>query len=235
MQTAATSISLRSLPRVRREQPMSTSDRLSRLQSEILARDAMIEEMDHRVKNHLQLIASYARSLAREPGETAAHVAHEIATRLSMVAAIHDVLHMNRASDCVEARSFLTRVCHSLADGQHQIDVVCDEDLTLSAEELAPVGMILVEAVCNCLKHGFPQGRAGSVAVAFRRHDGERILEIFDDGIGFDPTASPGGGSGLRLMQAFAKRLRGDFAISRNRTFGATVKLILPMPLAGAD
>lgn len=198
------------------------------LQAEICARDAMIEEMDHRVKNHLQLIASYARNLARDPGETAAHVASEIAVRLGMVAAIHDALHLTRGKEGVAAPIFLSQVCRSLADGEHQIKVVCDQDLVLDADELAPVGMILVEAVCNCLKHGFPPGQSGIVVVSFRRRDTCRILEISDDGVGLSPAVTVGQGSGLRLINTFARRLHATLALTDNLGHGTLLRLSLP-------
>lgn len=204
------------------------SDPVSRLRSELSARDAMIEEMDHRVKNHLQLLASYARSLARDPGETAAHVASEIAMRLSMVAAIHDALHMTRGKEDVAASIFLPRVCKSLSDGQNVIKVVCDPTVNLDPEELAPVGMIVVEAVCNSLKHGFPMGRSGAVTVAFQQQGADRVLEISDDGVGLAPILPVTHGSGLRLIEAFARRLRGTLNITSNSRGGTTVRLVLP-------
>jgi two-component sensor histidine kinase len=211
---------------------MTPSDPLSRLRSELSARDAMIEEMDHRVKNHLQLLASYARSLARQPGETAAHVASEIAMRLSMVAAIHDALHMTRDKEAVLASIFLPRVCMSLFNGDNPIRVQCDQGLSLDAEELAPIGMIVVEAVCNSLKHGFPSGRAGAVTVTFRQPGLHRILQISDDGVGL-PVVAVRSGSGLRLIEAFARRLRGALDISPNGEGGATVRLTLPAARQG--
>jgi len=200
----------------------------SMLRAELSARNAMIEEMDHRVKNHLQLIASYARNLARDPGETAAHIAGEIAVRLTMVAAIHDALHLRRGKDGVSAPIFLAQTCRSLADGEHQIQVVCDEDLLLDADEMAPVGMILVEAVCNCLKHGFLPGQSGAVTVSFRRRGEHRVLEVSDDGIGLSPAIAAGQGNGLRLINAFARRLRASLAVTDNVGRGTLLRLILP-------
>lgn len=200
----------------------------ARLQAELCARNAMIEEMDHRVKNHLQLIASYARNLARAPGETAAHLASEIAIRLGMVAAIHDALHLTRGKEDVAAPIFLSQVCRSLADGEHQIQVVCDQDLVLDANELAPIGMILVEAVCNCLKHGFLPGQPGTVIVSLRGGDACRVLEVSDDGAGLSPAIPVEQGSGLRLINAFARRLHATLSLTDNPGHGARLRLTLP-------
>jgi two-component sensor histidine kinase len=201
---------------------------LAALSAEICAQSAVIAEMDHRIKNHLQLLASYARNLARAPNETAAHLASEIAARLSMVAAVHESLHLTRHGQPPAAASFLWKVCASLQDGEHTVTVDCGSQVTLQPDELAPTGMILTEAICNSLKHGFPLGRVGAVHVTFHEISGRRVLEICDNGTGFPAGISPPGGSGLRLIAAFAKRLRSELVFESRPGRGVCVRVTFP-------
>jgi PAS domain S-box-containing protein len=85
---------------------------------------------------------------------------------------------------------------------------VAGTDAVLDARRATTVGLIVIELVTNALQHGFPDGRDGSVAVAFCRRDRDYELRVGDTGVGMatimptDPSAL-----GLRLVQLYAQRL----------------------------
>lgn len=190
------------------------------------ARDAAILEMDHRIKNHLQLLASYVR-LAGRRGLTVEELAEDVAEKLVAIAGAHDALHRTGGAGFGPARPFLETVVAAFGGSPHAIHVTCDVDLQLPAEELAPLGMILSEAVSNALKHAFPGGRSGAIWVRLGEAQGRRTLTIRDNGVGVPDL--PGcriGGRGL--IETLARQLGGCARLARRRAGGALVSVVYP-------
>jgi len=107
--------------------------------------------------------------------------------------------------------------------GQHEIELVVEEELPADAARDREVLRIAQEALQNALKHA----RASRVAVRLRADGGRLVLEIEDDGDGFDPNA---GGIrsrrlGLTSMEERAQRLGGTLEIRSARGSGTTVRL----------
>lgn len=201
------------------------------LKAALCDRCAKLREMDHRIKNNLQLLASYTRHLARTSRETAQHQADDIAARLLMVASVHNALH-NAFAQEAPGLEFLRQVCAPLEDGRHPIRVFGDERVAFAADELASVGMIVTEAVCNSLKHGFPAGRNGCVELKLESTDGGRRILVTDTGIGLRPVVEQRHGSGMQLMERFARHLGGAFAIGPGEAGGVAISVDMPLRAA---
>ena len=77
--------------------------------------------------------------------------------------------------------------------------------------------MILTELITNAVKHAFPGGRSGTIAVSLNKTDGGAVIEVADNGIGFpagfDMAASVS--LGLTLVRSLAGQIQGDFRIER--------------------
>lgn len=190
------------------------------------ARDTAVLEMDHRIKNHLQLLASYVR-LAVRRGPTAEELAEDLAEKLVAIAGAHDALHRAGGAGFGLARPYLETIVAAFLGSPHRIHVTCDSELKLPAEELAPVGMIVSEAVSNALKHAFPAGRQGAVWVRLEEADGRRTLTIRDNGVG--APEMPGRRiSGWGLIETFARQLGGCARLGRWRAGGALVSIVYP-------
>jgi two-component sensor histidine kinase len=91
--------------------------------------------------------------------------------------------------------------------------------LHLGIDQAIPCGLIVNELLTNCLKHGFPDGRTGTVSIRFRRlPDGRRELSVADDGVGMlekQGWDSPGS-LGLRLVRDLARQLEGEISLETN-------------------
>lgn len=168
----------------------------------------LIQEMDHRIKNHLQLLASYARLASQRRGLTAGELAEDLADKLSAIAGAHDALHRAAGLHTVPALPFLQTLIAAFPQEPHPIAVACDTGLMLPAGELANLGMIVSEAISNALKHAFPNGAAGSVQVELSESGKCLRLTVRDDGVGF--AAQAGGRiSGQGLIEALGRQLGG--------------------------
>jgi len=175
-------------------------------------REVLLQEMQHRVANSLQIIASVlllkARTVKSEETRTHLQDAHD---RVMSVAAVQQ--HLQSSVGDVEIGPYLTKLCESLATsmiGESRpltLEVRAD-DATISSHEAVSLGLIVTELVINALKHAFPGGRAGRVLVDYRLGQAGWTLSVTDDGIGRPPpSATTKVGLGTSVVEALASQL----------------------------
>jgi len=187
-------------------------------------RDTVIEEMDHRIKNHLQILAAYARSASQRRGLTAGELAEDLADKLSAIAEAHDALHRAGGRGFGLAFPFLQTLAAAFAGSRHRIHITCDPALQLPAAELPPVGMIVSEAISNALKHAFPPERDGDIWVRLAESNGRVTLAIRDSGMGMTDL-DHARNSGRGLIETLAHQLGGRARIGSANFGGAEVQV----------
>ena len=185
-------------------------------------KEILLREMQHRVANSLQIIASILLLKARtvQSAETRLHLedAHQ---RVMSVAAVQQQLHASKPSERIELASYLSRLCETLAasmigDGR-QISVrVQAEGGTASSTEAVSIGLIVTELVINSLKHAFVGDRAGSlIMVSYEAADGNWRLAVSDNGSGGPQDGvDRATGLGTSIVEALARQLDGQVRVS---------------------
>lgn len=193
------------------------------LQSAVDEREMLVREMNHRIKNSLQLVSSIVglqlQKLAGSPGETALRDAQ---ARISAIAKVHERLYAGARLDRVDAAPYLNDLSRDLVRTLAVDDglklTVRAAGLSLPPDEIIPVGMIVCELVTNAIKHG---GHRGTVHVILKpRGNDALMLCVTDKGSGF-PAGIPstgGKGLGLRVAEALAQQLGSELEIKRTRT-----------------
>jgi len=190
---------------------------LEREKDELLRqKDLLLDEMNHRVNNSLQIIASIlmlkAQTVQSEETRRHLHDAHE---RVMAVATVQEQLHPIPFGAEIEARNYLTRLCESLAasmilDNQPvSIRVVAGEGSTTS-EQAVSMGLIATELVINALKHAFPGGAKGTILVGFESTASAWRLSVSDNGVGISrdlPEAPVRIGLGTSIVEALGRQL----------------------------
>ena len=187
-----------------------------RTESLLREKHVLLQEMEHRIANSLQIIASIllmkARSVSSE--ETRQHLrdAHE---RVMSVAAVQSHLRAGDDIQQIEVKPYLTKLCASLAgsmiggDQPPILTVVSDDGLIGSAEAVS-LGLIVTELVINALKYAFPARHDGArILVTFESSGIDWRLTVSDNGVGKALPASTGsGGLGTAIVEALAKQLQ---------------------------
>jgi len=192
-----------------------TSARLAeKLKDELVARnEVLLKELQHRVANSLQIIASVLMQSARrvQSEETRTHL-HDAHNRVMSIATLQSQLAI-KSSDDVELRKYLKELCASIGasmiDDHDRITLVSTVDDTVTPANVAvSLGLVVTELVINALKHAFP-GRIqkGNIKVDYANHEGNWTLAVDDDGSGMsaEEDATPGLGTGI--VEALAKQL----------------------------
>jgi two-component sensor histidine kinase len=199
-------------------------------------RDVLLQEMQHRVGNSLQIIASIllikARTVRNE--ETRLHL-HDAHKRIMSIAAMQKQLDAGRHGEAIAIGPYLTRLCETLAGSmigeQRPITLeVHAQDGSATSEEAVSMGLIVTELVLNALKHAFPDGREGRVLVAYDVAGSSWRLSVSDDGIGRPDDNAPETvpGLGTNLVEALANQLEGR--VERRMDASGTVVSITHAP-----
>tara|TARA_R110002051_G_scaffold14460_5_gene46831 strand:- start:683 stop:1402 length:720 start_codon:yes stop_codon:yes gene_type:complete len=173
-------------------------------------------EIDHRVRNSLQTIASIIKVSARGITDAKAkEVLSLVERRLSAVASLHSELMGSDGAGVVAADAYLLRVGSLLADiapPNVSVFVKADEHL-LDARQASAIGMIASEFTANSIKHAFPDDQIGNVDISLKR--GSNLtwtLTCQDNGVGDqsdDARDFSRTGLGEMLMESAALQLGG--------------------------
>jgi len=179
----------------------------------IQEKEVLLQEVQHRVANSLQIIASVLMQNARkmQSDESRMHLtdAHQ---RVMSVAAVQRQLAESRLGD-VAVKPYLGQLCASLGASMiadhDQLSIVVDGDgSTTSPEVSVSLGLIVTELVINALKHAFPDGRKGRIEVAYRSNAEGWSLSVRDDGVGMPAAGPPArAGLGTSIVTALATQL----------------------------
>jgi two-component sensor histidine kinase len=187
----------------------ASRDRFAALAAE---REVLLREVNHRVGNSLQIIASLlhlqANSASRDDVKAALTNAMG---RVAAVAQVHRRLYTSHDLKSVLLNQYLEAL---LEDLRRSAESNRMSRLTLKAEaiEIDPdravaIGIIVNELVMNAVKYAYPDG-AGPIHVELKLRGDDILLSIADDGVGLDDNADPRGtGMGQRIVTAMAAKL----------------------------
>jgi PAS domain S-box-containing protein len=162
-----------------------------RLKDELVReKEILLKEVQHRVGNSLQIIASVLLQRARtvQSEETRKYL-EDAYQRVMSVASLQKHLAASAVGQ-VAVKPYLEKVCASIEaslvyePGLVQLIVEADES-TATAEACASIGLIATELVINALKHAFPT-RVGKIIVAFCSEGAGWTLSVSDNGVGID-------------------------------------------------
>ncbi|HWH22115.1 MAG TPA: histidine kinase dimerization/phosphoacceptor domain -containing protein [Allosphingosinicella sp.] len=195
-------------------------------------RELLLREMQHRVKNNFQtILAMISLQMKKFPTDEGRRIAARLAENIQAMALAHDQLSPTREGEVVQLRTYLEALVASIEKPFENVLLEVEaEDMAVEIDQAVPLGLVVNEAVTNAVKHAFDPEKGGAVRILLRPHGaGEAMLSIADNGTGIHEKEAPG--SGLKLMEALARQLRGrvDRASSEE---GTTVCLIFPRPVS---
>jgi len=184
----------------------------------------MLNEIHHRVKNNLQVVQSLLKMSVRSlPVGEARSVTMTTAQRVFAMAMVHEHLYQTKDLAGISVSKYLHDLFAGVADsnvalhGQVRIAFDCD-DLLLNLDHAIPFGLLVNELLANCLKHGYPDGRKGTVTVSVHRVQDAVNLVFQDDGLGlpegFDAATCTS--MGLKLAASLSHQLGGKLNFTSN-------------------
>ncbi len=183
----------------------------------------LLQELQHRVANSLQIVASVLMQSARkvQSEEARGHLT-DAHSRVMSIAALQQQLTASRLGE-VELRTYFTALCDSIGASmihdRNRITLgVTVDDTRMSADESVSLGLIVTELVINSLKHAFPgRTQKGMITVDYRAEGSGWALTVADDGVGMPSgDAETAKGLGTSIVNALAKQLDAKVVVADN-------------------
>ncbi|MGE0398624.1 MAG: sensor histidine kinase, partial [Kofleriaceae bacterium] len=198
-------------------------------------REALLKEIHHRVKNNLQVISSMLNLQARRITDPRfKNVFDESQQRIQTIALVHERLYQSRDLAAIGFDDYLKSLVANVMSAQNaaarNVTATTDvEGISLPIQRAIPCGLIVNELVTNALKHAFPDGRAGSIAVTMKPSGDHVELVVSDDGVGLPSSLDPAKAKtlGLDLVYTFAEQLDATVDVTSTTT-GASFTLRFP-------
>lgn len=212
---------------------VATTKRVRALRELVEQKDMLAEELQHRVRNNLQLVNSMLVSHARTAKDVPMRRGIDmIVRRVTTLAKIHDHLLGSGLSRTIDFGPYLEALCATLPelqdDAARTIELVCRTSplpLPLDLDAVTALGMAVAELVTNSYGHAFPD-RVGTIEVKLASLvAGGARLTISDDGVGFEAGAE-NKRRGLGLVRRLAQQA--GAAIDLRSGHGTTWTLTLP-------
>ena len=194
-----------------------TDARLSeRLKDDLLREKGILfQELQHRVANSLQIIASVLMLSARRvSAESRGHL-QDAHSRVMSVATLQQQLAESRLGD-VKLRPYFTELCASIGasmihDRETLTLSVEADDGVATADASVSLGLIVTELVINAVKYAFPTQKPDAlVHVTYESQGDNWKLIVSDNGVGAAATAAVGsapGGLGTIIVKALVQQL----------------------------
>ena len=192
----------------------------------------LLHEVEHRVKNNLQLVSSLLQFQARRTGDPHVRAAlQEVHERVSALSTVHRRMFRSGDPGRFDVAQALRDIVEDAAarNGRRDIRFELDvEAMEAPASEAAPFALLINEVLGHGLRHGFPEGRAGRVAIRARRNGALFRIEISDDSAltSGETRAALAGPAGI--VEVLRRQLKADIAWGDNFP-GLQVTIDLPV------
>jgi two-component sensor histidine kinase len=195
-------------------------------------KETLLQEMQHRIANSLQIIASILMLKARtvQSEETRSHL-QDAHNRVMSVATVQQQLQASAHGAPIELGPYLTRLCDALGAsmiGDSRpivLKVEADAGTAVSGDAVS-IGLIITELVINTLKHAFPSGGEGRISVRYAADGADWRLSVSDDGVGLqEADRRSRTGFGTRIVEALAHQLKASVEITTHSQ-GMTVSIV---------
>jgi len=207
-----------------------------RTEALLAEKELLIQEVHHRVKNSLQVVASLVSLQSNRLHDPAQkEIFSALRHRITAISLVHEKLYGQTSGGRPDLGEYLVELLKlqyprdGLATGNitwaiHADPVVAGVDYCIDT------GLILTELVANAHKHGLTPRGGGKLEVEIRIRESRLGIEVCDDGPGFPTDFRPeaAAGLGFRLILALLQRHEGTLVTSS--TPGAVVRVELKLP-----
>lgn len=206
-----------------------------RIKDALLQKDMLLREVHHRVKNNLQVVHSLLDLQAMKVSDPEAVSAlRDSQNRVRSMSLIHQTLYQSTSVAKVDFNQFLSELLVGLTEayrsGTGRVDIrVQADEVRLPIHEAIPCGLIVNELVSNALKHGFADGRSGSIWITLQQQGREITIRVANDGapIADDSALRRNGSLGLQLVNLFTRQIRGKLEVQRADPVSFTIRFEL--------
>lgn len=207
------------------------------MEASLQEKTLLLNEVHHRVKNNLQIVASLLEIQSRSAGEAAREVLRDSKSRVRVIALTHQLLYEGTNFANLELGPYLRNLSQLLKQtylGETtgiEVEVqVPDQGMKIDLQRAIPCGLIVNELVTNAFKHAFIGREHGSIRIKAGQEGVDRgFLDVADDGVGmpagFDAPAAKT--MGFQLVQMLAQQIGADYVLETEA--GTRLRFTFPL------
>jgi len=197
-------------------------------------KELLLSEIHHRVKNNMQIMANLMDLKAMVINEqNALSVFYDTRDRLKSLALLHEKLYESQDSGKVKLHTYLKELAENIifaisGDKNISFDMFKSDPVEVTFDKAITLGMLMNEIIVNSMKHGFHNMNGGLITIGLSKEHGELILDIADNGTGFDATSvlKDSQTLGLNLITGFIRELNGSYELHSDS--GVQYKIRIP-------
>jgi two-component sensor histidine kinase len=213
----------------------------AQLRAALREKEALLQEVHHRVKNNLQIVAGLLSIQARTVAPELAPYFADSLQRIRAMGRIHQQLYTSADASRFDLGEFLEALAADLGEayGASSAGIACRieaEPVQVDFDVATPLVLIVNEVLSNAFKHAFPEGSGGEIVITVRRSGGAVVLAIRDSGPGMPAAAATArrpDSMGLRLIDLLARQI--GAATRFEAADGTVFTLSIAEPAAGGD
>src|SRR6478736_163816 len=180
--------------------------------------EVLLNELNHRVKNNLQVVSSLLRLQAQTvTDETARQAILDSKNRLKSMILVHQQLYLDESSQQIFMPEYLRKLSQSVmhtynGDLNDEIVSFAVSPVWLKVEKAISIGLISNELITNCFKHAVNKENGCKIDVKLTKTGEQHLLSVADNGTGFCETKKAQT-FGLGLVKSLVMQLNGTYQI----------------------
>jgi two-component sensor histidine kinase len=199
--------------------------------------DAMMltNEISHRIKNNLQIVATLIAYEARRTAAPCVQGYEAMQARIAAIAELYDLMSQSSRGETVPLDAYLKEIAKtltaSLLGSTSGVEIEVEaEALDIDSDRAVPFGLLVNELTTNAVKHAFPEGR-GRIVLNVEQIGDQIELTVADNGSGMKDkdSAKTDEKHGTDYVAMFVRQLGGTIAVSGPEGAGTTVRARLPL------
>lgn len=197
---------------------LKNANKLLKIQNK--EKDALIQEVHHRVKNNLQLISAMLKmQLNSIPDENKKIHLNETARRINAMSLVHEMLYNKDTSEHIVMKEYLIELLEKLKElvidktKPIQFNFELDSDIEFNITNSVAIGMITSEIISNAIKHAFKNISLPSIDIKLKKASNSIVLySVKDNGEGLVEQSNKSG-LGTRLIDIFSRQIEAEYEV----------------------
>jgi two-component sensor histidine kinase len=183
----------------------------------------LIKEVNHRVNNSLQIVASMLHLQSSvSVSEEVKDELHQAAGRIAAIARAHQQLYRTNKIGSLDLGNYLADVCKAIEASMRSCDINIESDngVVIRTDRAIPAALLMNELITNAAKYAYAGGNHCAIWVTLSRiADETAAISVRDEGVGLpaDFDLKSGKRLGMRLVNAFTQQLQGDLKVIRRK------------------
>jgi len=186
------------------------------LQRAVHDREVLLRELNHRVKNNLQLVSSIMDLEIMDDDSGSTERLENVQSIIQSLDQIQTRIFLDGGSGTEDVKSFIKDVVVGVLNVGSRwrteiVPSVTGDSFPLDSDRVIPLGLITNEILFNSIKHAFPDRKTGSISIDIRLSDGTITMMFRDDGVGLpEDMVARKGSMGMKLISSLVEQLGGE-------------------------